>query len=251
MVSIASLAEHQEPACRGIQWFAIVGGNVNFKTLVVDNDPASVALMTEVFASLQANVQSVHDSRQAATVVTREKFDGVFLEVDMNGFELAKTVRQSSKNKHIPIVMVTRLEDKETMYEAFAAGGTFFLRKPVDRVALVTLLETIQQPLFEDRRRYTRVPLQTEVTCCLGARTLTGMTWNLSQGGMQIEVPGLLCGEKVHLSFRPPSPRVLIEATGIVAWSKDDRQGIHFTAMSVEYQQIVRNFIGQLTLSPR
>lgn len=67
----------------------------------------------------------------------------------MNGFELAKMVRQSSPNKYTPIVMVTRLEESDTMYEAFAAGGTFFLKKPVDRSTLVNLLETIQQPLFE------------------------------------------------------------------------------------------------------
>jgi CheY-like chemotaxis protein len=224
---------------------------VNLKALVVDNDPASVALMTEVFTSLQADIQPLGDSREAATVVNQKKFDGVFLEVDMNGFELAKMVRQSSPNKYTPIVMVTRLEESDTMYEAFAAGGTFFLKKPVDRLTLVNLLETIQQPLFEERRRYTRVPLQTEVTCCVGSNTVTGMTWNLSQGGMQIEVPGLQCRDKVQLSFRTPNPRVLIEATGTVAWAKDDRQGIHFTAMSVEHQQIVRDFIGQLTLSPR
>lgn len=224
---------------------------MNLKTLVVDDDPANLALMTEVFAALRADVQPIRDSRQATTVVNREKFDGVFLEVDMNGFELARAVRNSPANKHTPIVMITRLEKSDAMYEAFAAGGTFFLQKPVDRTTLVNLLETLQQPMFEERRRYTRVPLQTEVRCCVGSKIVTGMTWNLSQGGMQIEVPGLQCGEKVQVSFRPPNPRVLIEASGIVAWVKDDRQGIHFTAMSVEHQQIVRDFIGQLTLSPR
>jgi DNA-binding response OmpR family regulator len=224
---------------------------VNMKTLVVDDDPAILALMTEAFTALRADMHSIRDSRQAATVVNQEKFDGVFLEVDMNGLELARTVRSSSANKHTPIVMITRLEKSDAMYEAFAAGGTFFLQKPLDRTTLVNLLETMQQPLFEERRRYTRVPLHTEITCCVGSKTVTGTAWNLSQGGMQIEVPGLQCGEKVQVSFRPPNPRVLIEASGSVAWVKDDRQGIHFTAMSVEHQQIVRNFIGQLTLSPR
>ncbi len=55
----------------------------------------------------------------------------------------------------------------------------------------------------------------------------------------------------LELSFRLPHPPVLIEATGVVAWSRNDRQGIHFIRMSVEHQQIVRDFIGQLTLSPK
>jgi CheY-like chemotaxis protein len=224
------------------------------KVLVVEDDPASLELMTEVFTSLQTDVRPISDSRKAAVLVNQGKFDGIFLDIGMpnlDGFELAQIVRHSSWNKSTPIVIVTGREQRDTMYESFAVGGTFFLQKPVDRMKLTNLLRTVQGPLYEGRRRYSRVPLQAELTCLIGPKTFTGMTWNLSQGGMQIEVPGLQAGDTIQLSFRLPRPPLIIEATAMVAWSKEDRQGIHFVRMSVEHQQIVRDFVGQLTLSPK
>jgi len=224
------------------------------KILVVEDDPASLELMAEVFTSLKTDVRPIGDSRKAAVLVNQEKFDGIFLDIGMpnlDGFELAQIVRQSAWNKSTPIIIVTGRQQRDTMYESFAVGGTFFLQKPVDRMKLTNLLRTVQGPLYEGRRRYTRVPLQTEITSVVGSKSRAGVTWNLSQGGMQIEVPGLQSGDTIQVSFRLPHPPMAIEATAAVAWSKEDRQGIHFTKMSVEHQQIIRDFIGQLTLSPK
>jgi CheY-like chemotaxis protein len=89
--------------------------------------------MAEVFTSLKAEVCSVSDSVQAAALVNQEKFDGVFLDLEMpniNGFDLARQIRKSSWNKSAPIVIVTGRDDRRTMQEVFAIGATFFLQKP-------------------------------------------------------------------------------------------------------------------------
>jgi CheY-like chemotaxis protein len=164
------------------------------KLLVVEDDPASLELMIEVFASLKTNVCPVSDSQKAAALLNQERFDGIFLDIEMpnlNGFELAQVARQSSWNKSTPIVVVTGREQSDTMFQAFATGATFFLQKPIDRLKLAGLLQTVEKPLHESRRRYTRVPMQTEVSCCVDTRVFSGTTWNLSQGGMQLEVTGL------------------------------------------------------------
>jgi CheY-like chemotaxis protein len=71
---------------------------IPLKLLVVEDDPASLELMTEVFTSLEAEVRPVIDSRKAAELEDLQKFNGIFLDVEMSnmdGFELA---RISSKN---------------------------------------------------------------------------------------------------------------------------------------------------------
>ena len=93
--------------------------------------------------------------------------------------------------------------------------------------------------------------MQTEVTCRIGNETLKGTTWNLSQGGMQVEVDNLERGKTVQLWFRLPEHPIHIEASGVVAWMANTRQGIHFTDMSLESQEIVRDFIAQSMLSPK
>jgi len=224
------------------------------KLLVVEDDLASLELMTEVFQSLKAVVLPLSDSRKATAVIDHERFDGIFLDLEMphvNGFQLAQKVRQSSLNKSTPVVIVTGREERDTMHQSFSTGATFFLQKPVDRQKLTSLYRTVRGPIFENRRRYLRVPLQTAVTCRVGHKDLRGRTWNISQGGIQLEVDGLKMGDSVHLSFRLPNSSAVIDALGDVAWTKDDRQGIHFTKMGLQNQEEIRDFIAQLELSPK
>ncbi len=63
------------------------------KLFVVEDDLASLQLMTEVFRSRKANVRPVSDGEEAARRVNQEKFDGIFLDLEMpklSGLYLAR-----------------------------------------------------------------------------------------------------------------------------------------------------------------
>jgi CheY-like chemotaxis protein len=219
------------------------------KLLVVEDNIASLELMTEVFTSLKAEVRPLSDSERAVGIVNQERFDGIFLDLEMpnlNGFDLARLIRKSSWNKSTPIVIVTGRDERQTMQEAFTIGATFFLQKPVDRQKLGALFRTVTGGMLENRRKYTRVPLQTEVACIVGSRTIRGMTWNLSQGGMQLEVNDLQPKERVRLSFRLPVSGVSVDVAGTVAWAGEGRQGIQFTALAEPAQQAIRKYIADV-----
>jgi CheY-like chemotaxis protein len=216
------------------------------KLLVVEDNLASLELMSEVFTSLKAEVRSISDSEKAVGVVNQEKFDGIFLDLEMpklNGFDLARLIRKSSWNKSTPIVIVTARDERQTMQDAFALGATFFLQKPVDRQKLSVLFRTVSGGMLENRRKYMRVPIQTVVACTVGSRTLRGACWNLSQGGMQVEVAGLRPKDAVRVSFQLPISAVTIDAAGIVVWGNEQRQGIQFTNVGAQSQQSIRKFI--------
>jgi len=218
----------------------------SLKLLVVEDHIPSLELMAEVFTSLEAEVWPLSDSREAANLIDKEKFDGIFLDLempDMSGFELARKIRKSSWNKATPIVIVTGRDEQQTMREAFAIGATFFLQKPVDRQRLSVLFRTVRGGMLDNRRRSVRVPIQTEVICEVGSRTVRGVTWNLSQGGIQVEAGDLQPGDAVRLSFRLPVSGTPINAAGQVIWAKDTRQGIQFTQMTTQNEQSIRNFI--------
>ena len=72
------------------------------------------------------------------------------------------------------------------------------------------------------------------------------MTWNLSQGGMQVEARDLQSKDRVRLSFRFPVSGVSIDAVGTVAWVGEKRQGIQFTTLSAEAQQSIRKYITEV-----
>ena len=219
------------------------------KLLVVDDDAANLELMAEVFAALQAQVRPIADSEMAAALINQEKFDGIFLDLEMpkmHGLKLAQKVRESSWNKTTPIVIVTGRDERDTMRQAFATGATFYLQKPIDRQKLSGLFRTVRGTLAENRRRSLRVPMQTEVDCSAGTRNVRGRTWNLSQGGMQLEVSNLNAGESVRVSFRLPASATTIDVFGTVVWTKGDRQGIQFSKITNQNQEEIRRFITQV-----
>jgi CheY-like chemotaxis protein len=219
------------------------------KLLIVEDNLASLELMTEVFTSLKAEVRPLSDSEKAVGVVNQEKFDGIFLDLEMpnlNGFDLARLIRKSSWNKSTPIVIVTGREERQTMQDAFAIGATFFLQKPVDRQRLSVLFRTVSGGMIDNRRKSTRVPIQADVACTVGSRTVRGVSWNLSQGGMQVEVSDLKPRDAVRLSFRLPVSGVVIDVAGVVVWGDAKRQGIQFTSVSAQSQQSIRQFIADV-----
>jgi len=219
------------------------------KLLVVEDHIPSLELMTEVFTSLKAEVRPISESEKAAALVNQEKFDGIFLDLEMpklNGFDLARLVRKSSWNKSTPIIIVTGRDERQTMQDAFSIGATFFLQKPVDRQKLNALFRMVTGGMLENRRKATRVPIQTEVACTVGSRTVRGTSWNLSQGGMQVEVDSLKPKDAVRLSFKLPVSGVIIDDSGLVVWGKESRQGIQFTTVSAQSQQSIRQFMAEI-----
>jgi CheY-like chemotaxis protein len=221
----------------------------SLKLLIVEDDLPSLELMAEVFTSLQANVRAISDSQEAAGLVNQEKFDGIFLDLEMpnlHGFDLARLIRNSSWNKSTPIIIVTGRDERDTMQKAFSIGVTFFLQKPVDKQKLSALFRIVRGGMLENRRRQQRAPIQTDVTCSVGSQTIRGITWNLSQGGMQVEANGLKPKDLVEVSFQLPVSGIPLDAEGVVVWVTESRQGIQFTNVSPQNERAIRDFIAEV-----
>jgi len=119
----------------------------SLKLLVVEDDLPSLELMEEVFTSLQADVRPINNSETAAALGSKEKFDGIFTDLEMprvHGFDLTNRIRESSWNRATPIIVVSGRSDRETMQRSFSVGASYFLQKPVDRQKLSRLLRTVR-----------------------------------------------------------------------------------------------------------
>lgn len=216
--------------------------------LLVEDDVDNLELMGEVFSSFSARVRPISDSQKADALIRQEKFDGIFMDLNMpkmDGLELAARTRESSWNRLTPIVIITGRSGSGAMQQAFAKGANFFVQKPVDRQKLKKLFRTVKGSLDERRRNSLRAPMQTEVECRVGSRSIRGRTWNVSFGGMQIEVPNLKPGMPVLLCFCLPMSSKSMEVTGHVVWTKEDRQGIRFANLSAQDQENIREVVNQ------
>jgi CheY-like chemotaxis protein len=220
---------------------------MSLKVLIVEDDAASLELMSEVLSSFEVETRPVNDSQHAARLVGTERFDGIFLDLQMpnlNGYELAKRIRESAWNATTPIVVVTGSSERTAMQTVFDAGATFFLQKPIDRHKLLLLFRSVRGSLFDNRRHFIRVPLQTEIAYESRGVKMKGMSSNISQGGILFEARQLRQNEQVRLSFRLPGTQVTVTALGYVA-RIDDRQraGVRFVNISDASQAAIRELV--------
>lgn len=215
------------------------------KALVVDDEVSYLEMIAEILRQLKVDVHAESNSQHAAQQIEQEKYDAILLDIGMpnlNGYQLATRARESARNQDTPIVIITGREDPDAMTRSFSLGATYFLHKPVGKEQLVEIISDIRRlPHYEEERRFVRVPLNAEIICTVGSKQLTGVTWNISQGGIQLEVNGLQDGDVVGMSF--VIPHAVVKAQGRVVWAKDDRQGLNFTDMNVESQEAIRAYV--------
>lgn len=107
--------------------------------LVVDDDPVNRSMLT---ASLQAGghqVTTAEGGSQALDLVRAEGFDVILLDVlmpRMDGYQVLERLKEDPRLRHIPVVMVTALDDVESAVRCIELGADDYLSKPIDPVLL-------------------------------------------------------------------------------------------------------------------
>ncbi len=103
--------------------------------LVVDDDLAMRLLMRESLEQAGLRVIEAEDGEQAIACFERERPELILMDVQMpvlNGFSACARIRALPGGDQVTIVMVTGLEDVSSIQQAYDAGATDFITKPVN-----------------------------------------------------------------------------------------------------------------------
>jgi uncharacterized protein (TIGR02266 family) len=95
--------------------------------------------------------------------------------------------------------------------------------------------ELLDQPGYDpsERRADLRVPFETDVSIGTEGRLLTGLSGDISMGGMFVATfRPMPPGARLSLRFRLPTGQVM--ATGVVRWTRDARPGV-VAGMGIEF----------------
>ena len=109
------------------------------RVLVVDDILANVRLLEAKLAAEYFEVVTAMNGADALEAVQRTRPDIVLLDVMMpgiDGIEVCRRIKQNPATQHIPVVMVTALDQPEDRVRGLEAGADDFLTKPVNDVAL-------------------------------------------------------------------------------------------------------------------
>ncbi len=110
-----------------------VKGN-NYHILVVDDDRSMRLALKNVFKTEEYIIEEASDGLQAIALCQRNMPDLVLMDAmmpEVDGFVACERIRQLPNGADTPVLMVTALEDEESIVKAFASGATDYIPKPI------------------------------------------------------------------------------------------------------------------------
>ena len=102
--------------------------------LVVDDDRFTRMLLRQLLEQEEYRVEEAENGEQCLTVYKRLQPDMVLLDAMMpvmDGFACCSQLQTLGKGDGVPVLMITGLNDQESVDRAFEAGATDYLTKPI------------------------------------------------------------------------------------------------------------------------
>jgi CheY-like chemotaxis protein/HPt (histidine-containing phosphotransfer) domain-containing protein len=130
---------------------AATQGNDPPRILIVDDDRTIRLPLRKVLLRDGYQVQEAADGIQAVALCKRQMPDLLLMDGMMpglDGFDACRQIRQLPLGQHVPVLILSALEDDDAVDRAFSSGATDYVRKPLHFTAIrqrvAQLLDTSQ-----------------------------------------------------------------------------------------------------------
>ena len=103
--------------------------------LIIDDDPTIRLIASRTLTASGLRVVVANDAEQGLDTFHREQPDVVLMDVmmpGMDGYTAVEHLRASPGGHHVPVLMLTGLDDLESINRAYEAGATDFISKPIN-----------------------------------------------------------------------------------------------------------------------
>lgn len=107
--------------------------------LVVDDTESNRALLTRRLSREGFTVALAENGRRALDMLSRHAFDLVLLDImmpEMNGHQVLTAMKSDFALRHLPVIMISGLDDVDTLVRCIEGGADDYLTKPFDPVLL-------------------------------------------------------------------------------------------------------------------
>ena len=103
--------------------------------LIVDDDHVMRMLEKETLSQFDFDVREAASGEEALTMLAEAAPDLLLLDVDMpgiDGFEVCRHLRLRRDMTEVPVIMVTGMDDIESITRAYQSGANDFIAKPIN-----------------------------------------------------------------------------------------------------------------------
>ncbi len=116
------------------------------RVLIVDDSVSNLMLLEARLTAEYLDVVTASNGPDALAICAGGGCDVVLLDVmmpEMDGLEVCRRLKRDPQTFHIPVVMVTALDQAADRVRALEAGADDFLAKPIDEVALIARVRSL------------------------------------------------------------------------------------------------------------
>jgi two-component system cell cycle response regulator len=116
------------------------------KVLIADDNPQILELLEAYLEPLGVRIATALDGQATLAAVERDPPDLILLDVMMpkrSGFEVCRLLKRDPRYRHIPIILVTALNELGDMERGRESGADEFISKPVNKIDLLASIERL------------------------------------------------------------------------------------------------------------
>jgi len=92
---------------------------------------------------------------QALEMITKEDYDLILLDLlmpEIDGYQVLENIKNNDQKKHIPVIMISALDELDNVIRCIEIGAEDFLPKPFNRVLLRARIgASLEKKLLRDR----------------------------------------------------------------------------------------------------
>jgi serine phosphatase RsbU (regulator of sigma subunit) len=137
------------------------------RLLIVDDVEANRDLLGKRLRQMGHSVVMVENGRRALDLVEQEDFDLILLDImmpEMDGYEVLRRLQENPARKHIPVIMISAVDEIESVVRCIELGATDYLPKPFNAVLLKARVHaTLEKKRLRDRERLYARSLEREM----------------------------------------------------------------------------------------
>ncbi len=113
--------------------------------LIVDDEPDMLEILEETLRDSEYIVMTALDGVDALEHMKEKTPDIIVCDLmmpRMNGYELLKILKSNPVTKKIPVIMLTKKDDFEAVFQLYEIGVVNFLPKPFELSGLIKAIES-------------------------------------------------------------------------------------------------------------
>jgi two-component system cell cycle response regulator len=119
---------------------------VTARILIVDDIPTNVRLLEARLSAEYFDVVTASSGQEALDICESSDVDMVLLDVMMpvmDGFEVCRRLKANTRTHHVPVLMITALDQPSDRVKGLEVGADDFLTKPVDDMQLMARVKSL------------------------------------------------------------------------------------------------------------